>query len=717
MALPGETGSKESGAAAGCDQSVTNTNNPTGNTVTTSGTSTNSNTTKQPTNLDQDDRDFDPTAEALIDDIDDERTLEEEEALHGDNANAVQDELDDLKKESEMPIEELLAYYERMRNEAGGNQEEDEEDEFEEEDDDDLDDEDDINDQKAKDDIEKRSKQINENKSTTDNSDCTNSTSNNPSIDQQQVQHQTHIDPSSLAVDSSQQVNNTNENNQYNQQQQPDSISEDAARIHPINSSCQADIPQEDNQLSSTGGSTAISSSGRHKHSMTEFMIEPDGNASGMFKTLLDYDLDDSDDMDEDYSYTDDENGDDERDWRRSIQIGADFQAEVPEGLTEYEGDLLPYEPEDKLVWKCNSDLTQEQLIDYLKNASMLSKRNEYSVSSASVPKISDDTLSLYRERLLEMAGISTTMRLNSIEHNHENAVSEHPNPENFRDVYMSQSRKTGRIEYEIQQENFMDRINQHRAESNPNYVSNLAREENSNSTSQDIRPELSTQDYFQDEEQLLYLLLQCNYNLEEALRRRRLDPSKYYLYEPMSLWSQEECLGFEHGLRIYGKNFHSIRENKVPTRSHSEVVAFYYLWKKSERHDVYTNQYKLDRKRCLTHPGTTDYMDRFIEDNESLINASSSTGTPTPTLTETTNETNHLADMSNGNNNSQLLSMCVPPFQQSSIPRIDQQDGAPVAPAHDCVQINSTIGVGDGSSQTDIIQLDNHNPTAFEHS
>jgi len=31
-----------------------------------------------------------------------------------------------------------------------------------------------------------------------------------------------------------------------------------------------------------------------------------------------------------------------------------------------------------------------------------------------------------------------------------------------------------------------------------------------------------------------------------------------------MSLWSEDECRNFENGLRIYGKDFFQIQQNKV---------------------------------------------------------------------------------------------------------------------------------------------------------
>ncbi|XP_043098913.1 mesoderm induction early response protein 1a isoform X2 [Puntigrus tetrazona] len=55
------------------------------------------------------DRDFDPSADMLVHDFDDERTLEEEEKLEGETNFSA--EIDDLTREGEMPIEELLKLY------------------------------------------------------------------------------------------------------------------------------------------------------------------------------------------------------------------------------------------------------------------------------------------------------------------------------------------------------------------------------------------------------------------------------------------------------------------------------------------------------------------------------------------------------------------------------------------------------------------------------
>lgn len=120
------------------------------------------------------------------------------------------------------------------------------------------------------------------------------------------------------------------------------------------------------------------------------------------------------------------------------------------------------------------------------------------------------------------------------------------------------------------------------------------------------------------DDEQALYLLLQCGYNADEALRRRRLNAVPPP--DTSSLWSEEECRNFENGMRIYGKDFHQIQQDKVRTRSVGELVQFYYLWKKTERHDIFANKARLEKKKYALHPGITDYMDRFLEEQESGV-------------------------------------------------------------------------------------------------
>jgi hypothetical protein len=114
------------------------------------------------------------------------------------------------------------------------------------------------------------------------------------------------------------------------------------------------------------------------------------------------------------------------------------------------------------------------------------------------------------------------------------------------------------------------------------------------------------------DDEQDLYLLHQCGYNIEEALRRRHMNvvlPA-----DTMSLWSEEERRNFEKGLLYYHKDFHLIQRKNVRTRSVSELVNYYYLWKKTKWHDIFVSKARLRKKKYALHPGITNYTDRFLD-------------------------------------------------------------------------------------------------------
>lgn len=214
----------------------------------------------------------------------------------------------------------------------------------------------------------------------------------------------------------------------------------------------------------------------------------------------------------EDYDYSPDED-----DWKKTIMVGSDYQAAIPEGLCSYD-DALPYENEDKLLW----------------NPSMLD----------------DKLIEDYMHKVCSM--------------------------------------NTG--------------------------------------TGVDAVP-LGKQ--LRDDEQALFLLQQCGHNVEEALRRRRISAAT----SAASLWSEEECRNFENGLKAHGKDFHLIRQNKVKTRSVGELVQFYYIWKKTERHDIFANKARLEKKKYTLHPGHTDYMDRFLEEQESCGLGSIGIRPPSPMM------------------------------------------------------------------------------------
>ncbi|XP_075400225.1 mesoderm induction early response protein 2 isoform X2 [Tenrec ecaudatus] len=115
--------------------------------------------------------------------------------------------------------------------------------------------------------------------------------------------------------------------------------------------------------------------------------------------------------------------------------------------------------------------------------------------------------------------------------------------------------------------------------------------------------PQLPDGESVKDSEQALYELVRCSFNAEEALRRLRFNVK---VVRGVCAWSEEECRNFEHGFRVHGKNFHLIQANKVRTRSVGECVEYYYLWKKSERFDYFTQQTRLGRRKYVPS-GTTD--------------------------------------------------------------------------------------------------------------
>ncbi|XP_064607494.1 mesoderm induction early response protein 1-like [Liolophura sinensis] len=341
------------------------------------------------------DKDFDPSAEMLVHDFDDEKTLEEEEALSGDSCS---NELDDLEKEGEMPIEELLAMY------RDGNNPQD-----------------------------------------------TRSSSEEEILSNQDLT----LDKEEIARDLLQ--------NSDDMDDQETSVTDLLDSVEPSHTARLLRVRSKE--------------------------TNPDESS-------------DDDSEDGDYQPLED-------DWKKVIQVGSDYQAMVPDGLSRY-GDAPAYENEDRLLWdpsKMENSMVEKYLGEF------------------------------HAHNMQQAGGV--------------NAIPQGT--------------------------------------------------------------------HVRDDEQALYMLLQCGHNVEEAIRRRKMQAVPPT--DPMSLWSEEECRNFENGLRTYGKDFYLIQQNKVRTRSVGELVQFYYLWKKTERHDAFASKTRLEKRKYVLHPGVTDYMDRFLDD----------LGSPTP--------------------------------------------------------------------------------------
>ncbi|XP_029469409.1 mesoderm induction early response protein 2 [Rhinatrema bivittatum] len=145
-------------------------------------------------------------------------------------------------------------------------------------------------------------------------------------------------------------------------------------------------------------------------------------------------------------------------------------------------------------------------------------------------------------------------------------------------------------------------------------------------------RENLPSEEAVKDNEQALYELVKCSFNTEEALRRLRFNVK--VIRDELCAWSEEECRNFEHGFRVHGKNFHLIQANKVRTRSVLECVEYYYIWKKSERYDYFTQQTRFGRKKYSLHPGTMDYVDNDLDGGEVESASRPHSSPPMPSVT-----------------------------------------------------------------------------------
>ncbi|GAB0096793.1 hypothetical protein DMENIID0001_123610 [Sergentomyia squamirostris] len=110
---------------------------------------------------------------------------------------------------------------------------------------------------------------------------------------------------------------------------------------------------------------------------------------------------------------------------------------------------------------------------------------------------------------------------------------------------------------------------------------------------------------HLRDSEGALYSLMQAKYNLDEALVNLESDVSG-----ASRPWSEEDCRLFEEGIRAHGKVFRSIHEDFLPHRRVAELIEFYYLWKKTERHDSFANVDRLQKKKYKLNPGVPDFRE-----------------------------------------------------------------------------------------------------------
>ncbi|KAL4660113.1 mesoderm induction early response protein 1-like isoform X1 [Arapaima gigas] len=141
---------------------------------------------------------------------------------------------------------------------------------------------------------------------------------------------------------------------------------------------------------------------------------------------------------------------------------------------------------------------------------------------------------------------------------------------------------------------------------------------------------------HIKDNEQALYELVKCNFDTEEALRRLRFNVKA------------------ARGKILILMNYNflnvliAVFKRYTLTRSVGECVAFYYMWKKSERYDFFAQQTRLGKRKYNLHPGVTDYMDRLLDETESA--ASSRAASPPSTTPNSSTSQSERDDSSNQN-------------------------------------------------------------------
>ncbi|XP_017132899.1 mesoderm induction early response protein 1 [Drosophila elegans] len=252
---------------------------------------------------------FEPTIDMMVNDFDDEATLNEEEALADMEAHSAEDEIATLREESEMPIEELLAKY-------GGSA---------------------------------ASPAV----SSSNRSGSSSRRARRATKRQYQELDTEAAHASTSTSSSASQVEKPNESlEQEERKEVPDK---------------QTSLP-ETGEASSMDTEDASPSEGPKKQHRSHLLnLYPDESFSDLappcgeeterftpLQTL--FDEVEAEEEEESESELDDA--------RKIIMVGRDFQAEIPEGLSQY-GDILPYENEDQLIWE-PSQVSEREVEEYL---------------------------------------------------------------------------------------------------------------------------------------------------------------------------------------------------------------------------------------------------------------------------------------------------------------------------------------------------------------
>ncbi|KAH8297467.1 hypothetical protein KR044_012324, partial [Drosophila immigrans] len=262
---------------------------------------------------------FEPTVDMMVNDFDDEATLNEEEALADQEAHNAEDEIATLREESEMPIEELLAKYSSMPtpSPAGASS-------F----------------KRSSGSSRRRraaKRQHQETEATNVSSEIVEQSSSGTSAIDQGAAEQ--ADEAVAAAEDATAMPDPCNKGVAGNDQVPAVLSPEVTKKH------------RSHLLDLYPDESFDSSAQQTMHAMEDL------KSFTPLQTLFDeIEAEEEEDEDESDAESDDA--------RKIIMVGADYQADIPEGLSQY-GDILPYENEDQLIWE-PSQVTEREVEDYL---------------------------------------------------------------------------------------------------------------------------------------------------------------------------------------------------------------------------------------------------------------------------------------------------------------------------------------------------------------
>ena len=117
--------------------------------------------------------------------------------------------------------------------------------------------------------------------------------------------------------------------------------------------------------------------------------------------------------------------------------------------------------------------------------------------------------------------------------------------------------------------------------------------------------------------------------------------------------WTEEEQKKFVKGLRQYGKNFFRIRKELLPHRDTSDLIEYYYLWKKTPQ--ALTSR---PTRRRITRPSSSTNNKKVTAASSSTNNSNASNGKKSSSnqtgSSNNNNTNNNNANNVNSNNNDQ---------------------------------------------------------------